>query len=300
MKTIIIIAALIFQPIFFYVFAQNETSSDTLGTRKDTTRIVLGKKEIKIVDTEEGTDIKVREKSTRPEQDTNNCNIYKEYHKEHKYRSGFSGHWAGIEFGLNNYLTKDHSMSLNGDDEFMSLNTDRSINFNLNFFQHSIALIGKNFGLVTGLGFEFNNYFFENNNSIIKNSQGVIVSRTYDSIHLDKSKLTTSYLTVPVLFEWQFPASAHRSERLRIAVGVIGGLKLESHTKVVYKENDKVQKNKNRDDFNINSLRYGFTGRVGYNKVNLYVDYYPVSLFEKNKGAELYPISIGLSFSMVN
>ena len=190
-------------------------------------------------------------------------------------------------------------MSVSGNDEFMSLNTDRSINFDLNFFQHSIRLIGKNLGLVTGLGLEFNNYFFENNNSIIKNAQGVIESKPYDSIHLEKSKLAITYLTVPLIFEWQFPGNVSRSNRLRIAVGVIGGLKLESHTKVIYKENDKIQKNKNRDDFNINSLRYAFTGRVGYNKISIYVNYYPVSLFEKDKGTELYPISVGLSFSLM-
>jgi hypothetical protein len=293
MKTVLI--PFIFLVVSFCAYAQN----DTLNNKKDTTRIVLGKKEIKIVDTDQGTDIKVREKEHKNDEDTNQCQHNYNWPHHHHHGNGFSGHWSGIDVGLNNYLNKNNSMSVSGDDEFMSLNTDRSFNFDLNFFQHSIGLIGKNFGLVTGLGLEFNNYFFDNNNSIMKDAQGVIESKPYDSVHLEKSKLAVTYLAVPLIFEWQFPDNVNRSDRLRIAIGIIGGLKLESHTKIVYKENDKVQKDKNRNDFNINSLRYGFTLRAGYNKVNLYVNYYPVSLFEKDKGPELYPISVGLSFSMM-
>jgi len=274
------------------LFGQTDTINN--GNKKDTTRIVIGKKEIKIVDSDQGTDIKVREKQNKnsEERDTSdrefkNCKTKK-----------FSGHWSGLDFGFNNLLNKNGSTSLNANEEFMSPNTNRSLGVSINFFQHSVELIGKNFGLVTGLGLEFNNYFFEHNNSITKDSLSVIIAKPYNNVHLDKSKLEATYLVVPLIFEFQFPGNVKRSKRFRIAAGIIGSLKLESHTKVLYSENGKSQKDKVHDDFNINFLRYGFTGRIGLNKISLYANYYPVSLFEKNKGPELYPISVGLSFSV--
>ena len=292
MKTVITLIVIF--AISGNIFAQQDTLSQG-NNKKDTTKIVVGRKEIKIVDTDQGTDIKVCDKKHKNEESQNN-NV--EECKKIKAK-GFAGHWAGIDIGLNNYVNSNHSFSLKGNDEFMSINSDRSLSFAFNFFQHSIGLIGKNFGLVTGLGFEFNNYFFDRNNSIGKDSIGNITSKPYDPIHLDKSKLEAAYLNIPLIFELQFPGNVSRTKRFRLAAGIIGSLKLESHTKVEYRDNNRKQKDKNHDDFNMSFLRYGFTVRAGLNKVNLFANYYPVRLFEKDKGPELYPFSVGLSFSFL-
>ncbi len=292
MKTILVLIAI--STISGSILAQNDTLTQG-KSKKDTTKITVGRKEIKIVDTDQGTDIKVYDKNRKNGEahDTG-------YHEIKKCKTkGFAGHWAGIDLGLNNYVNKDHSVSLKGNDAFMSINSDRSLSVSINFFQHSIGLIGNNFGLVTGLGVEFNNYFFDHNNNITKDSMDVIVSKPYDPVHLDKSKLEATYLVVPLIFEVQFPGHVSRSKRFRLSAGVIGSLKLESHTKVEYKDSNRKQKNKDHDDFNMNFLRYGFTVRAGLNKINLFANYYPVSLFEKDKGPELYPFSVGLSFSFL-
>ncbi len=203
----------------------------------------------------------------------------------------FKGHWAGIEFGLNNYLSKNYDLSMDPNDDYMNLNTGRSWSFNINIPQYSFGIIKDKGGIVTGMGFEFNNYKFEGNNNIY-NHNGEIKDTVF-SINVTKSKLTTTYLTIPLLLEFQFP-DKKRNKRIYISAGVIGGLKLGSHTKVVYRSNNNKEKDKNRGDFNLSTLRYGFTGRIGYGFINLYTKFYPTPLFEKDKGPELYPFSIGL------
>lgn len=271
-------------------YAQSDSIKGS-NLKADTTKIILGKKEIRIVESEKGTDIKVRSKEDFENEEPNN-----EFSKSER-SARFKGHWRALEVGLNNYLNRNHSMSLSGSDEFMSLNTARSINVNLNLFQKSVGIIGNQFGFVTGLGFEFYNYFFDNNNSITKDANGVIIPVTYDPIHLEKSKLSMTYLVVPLMFEFQFPGNVKDSERLRMSAGIVGGLKLRSHTKVVYYKEGNREKDKIWNDFNLNSMRYGFTARVGYKHFNVYSNYYPVSLFEKNKGPELYPISVGIAIT---
>ena len=294
MKTIFTLVTSIF------IFSATWAQEDSLNKEKnDTTRFIIGKKEIQIVDGDNGTDIKVKDKQIEGKKD--NVEIHDDNDDEgdnlksdSKHSGGFKGHWRGLDLGLNNYLGSDKSFTLKNEDEFMSLRTSRSINVNLNLLQQSFSLIGNQVGFVTGLGFEFYNYFFENKNTIEENTMGVIVSKPLDLINLEKTKLSMTYLTVPLLFEFQFPGQLKNSKRLRILGGVIGGLKLWSHTKYVF-EDDGKQKRKSWNDFNLRSLRYGFTGRVGYKQLNFYVNYYPVSLFEKNKGPELYPIAVGLS-----
>ena len=256
-----------------------------LDNRNDTTKIKLGKKGISIIENEDGTSIKVIDLDDE---------IFDEDDEDYTYnRKNFRGHWSGFEIGINNYLDNDFSMTLPAGSEFMELNTGKSWNVNINFLQYSLPVIRSNFGFVTGLGFEMTNYHFDNNNNIRKDDlAGFIVDTTY-TFNTEKSKLSATYLTLPVILEFQIPAG-RRSKRFYLGGGVIAGVKLGSHSKVVYRDSGKKQKDKVRDDFNLSPLRCGVTARIGYRALRVFANYYFTSLFETNKGPELYPFSIGL------
>ena len=209
-----------------------------------------------------------------------------------KNKAKFKGHWSGLEMGLNNYLTND--LSMDPGVPYMELNSGKSWNFNFNFAQTSVPLIGNRVGLVSGLGLEWSNYHFTNNNTIYKDgTTNTIAAYDLSGIPLKKNRLQTTYLTAPLLLEIQL-GSSNLDKRLSIAGGVIGGLKLGAHTK--YKTNN--DKNKNKDDFYLQTFRYGFTARVNYGNIGLYFNYYDTPLFIKGKGpAELHPFASGLVFS---
>jgi len=95
-----------------------------------------------------------------------------------------------------------------------------------------------------------------------------------------------------LLLEFQIPVSGHK--RIHISGGVIGGLKIGSHTKVLYKADGSKQKDKINDDFNLSPLRYGVTARIGYRALKLFATYNMTQMFETGQGPELYPVSIGL------
>ncbi|HKL67689.1 MAG TPA: outer membrane beta-barrel protein [Bacteroidales bacterium] len=209
-------------------------------------------------------------------------------------RRRYTPHWAGFEMGINNFLTSDYSMSLPAELSYMDLNTGKSFNVNINFAQLGIGL-SRHFGIATGLGLEFNDYKFEGNNNIAKDEDGVVdVAPAPDGIEYEKSKLSTVYLTMPVFLEAQIPVKYSRT--LNIAAGAIGGVKLGSHSKVVYYDGGK-QKNKENDDFSLSVLRYGPTVRLGYEQFQVYATYYMNGLFIEDKGPELYPFQVGMAFS---
>lgn len=254
----------------------------TYNDKDDTVKVKIGKKGIKIIENEDGTSIDIIDLD-EIEDETN-------FRSKRKFR----GHWKGFEMGLNNFSTEGSSLTLPASDNFMNLNTGKSWNVNINFLQYGLGLVGNNIGIVTGLGLELNDYRFDNNNTVMKDPNGMIVEDPY-VLPLEKSKFATSYLTVPLLLEFQVPAGK-RNKRLFFSGGVIGGLKIGSHTKVVYREDGNRQKVKDRGDFNLSPLRYGVTARVGYRALKVFANFYLTPLFEDDAGPELYPFSVGLVF----
>jgi hypothetical protein len=175
----------------------------------------------------------------------------------------------------------------------MELNTSPSWNFNLNVLEYGLGLGTDKVGLVTGLGFEWSNYHFDGDN-VIDKENGIIQPYfvPVENASIRKAKLQTTYLTAPLLLEFQIPAG---KKRVHISGGVIGGIKIGSRTKMVYTVSGNKQKDKVKDDFYLSPLRYGFTARVGYRALKIFANYYPTALFKSNKGPELYPFSVGLT-----
>jgi hypothetical protein len=262
---------------------------------KDTTRIKIGKKTISIIEDPTGTSVKVSdvtepvvvESADEMEEDMEEAGDDEE---KESGKSKMEGHWSGFYWGINNFLNSEYKMALPAGGEFMDLNTGRSWNFNINMFEKSFGFGTDRIGLVTGLGFGFNNYHFDRNNNVM-DSAGSTYEKYYGD-KLDKSKLSSTYLNVPLLLEFQFP-NADKDDRAYISVGVIGGVKIGSRTKVEYRG----QKDKVKGDFNLAPIRYAFTARVGYKDLGVYANYYPVQLFKSGNSPELYPFDLGLAFT---
>lgn len=257
-----------------------ETTDTVLKSDVDTAVLRLGKRKIIIVDNK---DKKTIEFPNRYDDDE----VF-EFREEHR----FKGHWAGFEMGVNGFMDNNNSLTMSNDLEWFDLKQARSWNVNINFMQYSIGFGTDKAGLVTGLGLEFNDYHFSNPITL-KVENGITVpdsSYIIAGAKVDKSKLSTVNLTLPMLLEFQIPTGEH-GHRIYMSAGVIGGLNIGSHTKVKYNDG---KKDKDRGDFNIATLRYGFTARLGYRGIRLFANYYPVALFEKDKGPEVYPYSIGL------
>ena len=266
-----------------------DTKTVTAVSGKDTTKIRIGKREIVIVEKGGTTSIEIPETGDKHTFDSD-----KDKNFTYKRKARFKGHWAGFEWGFNGLMDADQSINMQGDLKYLELKQGRSWNFNLNFMQYSFGFGTDKVGLVTGLGLEFNNYHFRNPTSIKVEDGVTVVNNSYaldPNKIVTKSKLSTTYFTAPLLLEFQIPTSY--KHRIYFSAGVVGGVKIGSNTKVVYEGTNK-GKDKVRDDYNLSPFRYGLTARVGYRKLSLFATYYPVQLFEENKGDEIYPFAIGL------
>jgi hypothetical protein len=266
-----------------------EEGTISYNTKYDTVQVRLGKRGIKIIEKGDGTAIEIIE-----------LDQLAESRRDRKWKDRFRGHWAGVELGFTNLVTSDFTLEYPDTMAFMEMNTGKSWDFNINFLQYSLGFGTDKVGLVTGLGFELQNYRFDNPLSIKKENGVIVADSSYmlnpDVGSVEKSKLHTNYLTLPLLLEFQIPAG-RRNHRIHISGGVIGGVKLWSTTKIKYKDqNGNKEKNKEKgNDYNLSPIRYGLTARIGYRALNIYANYNMTPFFEKNKGPELYPFTIGLT-----
>lgn len=250
-------------------------SADTVDQQKtqDTAIVRIGKKDVKVIDHDGGTEIlwgKGKHRKDNPNK--------------------FNGHWEGVEFGFNAFDKPNYSMYSPADKDFMSLNQGKSMEFDLNFYELNIGLAKSYVGLVSGMGLSFNNYRFDNPYTLEK-GQFMTEPVSLNPENLSKTKLAVTYLNVPVLLEFQIPVNQNEG-RLFINAGLIGGVKIGSHTKVKYGDN----KDKDRSGFNLNSFKYAATARIGYKDICLFANYSLTPLFQSGKGPELTPFTIGISF----
>ncbi len=250
--------------------------------QQDTATISFGKNKILIISDKQDTSIhKIMVNDT----------VEKNIHPHQSNR--FKGRWAGIDIGLNGYITSDYSFSLPTSQSYLELNQAKSININLNFLEWNISIYKKYIGIVSGLGVSFNNYFFDKNIHLISDSTAL--TYTMDTLYkYRKNKLAIDYLKLPLLIEFHIPVNHHR-DRVFINAGVVGALRIGSHIKQVYEINGDKKTNKEFRNYFLSPLAYSAQLRVGYNNIGVFGECQLSSLFKKDKGPSLYPWTAGLS-----
>ncbi|MBW6489640.1 MAG: DUF2807 domain-containing protein [Lentimicrobium sp.] len=207
----------------------------------------------------------------------------------------YDGHWGGFEMGINGYVNKDRGFDMPAGYEFLDLRMEKSINVKVNFYEQNFNLIAKKLGFTTGLGFEWNNYRFDDNNVVLQKSGSDLVNNfEFFPANYTKSKLVVNYLNLPLMLEYQTNRHS-KANSFHIGTGLQTGLRIGSRTKLVYQDNGNKKRDKNAGDFHINPFKFDAMVRIGWGKLNLYGNYSLNTLFKNNRGPELYPFSVGLS-----
>ncbi len=211
------------------------------------------------------------------------------------WQDEFSGHWAGIEVGVNGFARPDYSMYEPAGRNFFSNDLLMSNLLNLNILQYSKGLQStrNTIGLVTGIGLSLQSYRLDNKTTIEKDEFGKVQPKTMFFDSNQKSKLSVVYIEVPLMVEFQVPLK-HIANRLYFSTGINVSRRLSSHTKVKYRSDDKKQKLKTPGDYSLRDFKFGGTVRIGYRWANLFANYDFTPMFEDHRGPRLYPFSVGV------
>ncbi len=173
----------------------------------------------------------------------------------------------------------------------------RTINQGVRVFGLYNLAFGKSpFGFSIGLGLSAHNIY--GNFLVDKAGDTTKLVKIPDSVGFKRSKMTIVYLEVPVQFYLK------TKSKFNVALGFKAGLMIGSHSKYVgdgriatstynYHTISKVRI-KNIGIPNLQQFAFGPTFRVGYKWISADFYYMLSTIFTKNHGPEMYPISVGL------
>jgi len=242
---------------------------------------------------------------------------------ERSKKPRFNGHWGGFELGINGYVTSDFSTNWAPEYDYLNLRYEKSTAVNLNIYEQNIPLNkNKTIGLITGLGLSWNNYRFSGSTFLTPDSSSLegFYMKNLDgsNLSLRKTKLTAMYLTVPLIFEMQ-TNQPRKINRFYFGIGILANIRLSSHTKIYFNEANKNYKLydlstnqllpptyttpnsndrnivKNHNSFYLQPFKFDATLRIGYGIINLFVNYQLNTMFQKDRGPELYAWTAGIT-----
>ena len=198
----------------------------------------------------------------------------------------FETKWGGIDLGVNSFLSDQMLGAPKGYDDLSLVQVPLMVDVHL--FRSQINLFKAHLNFNYGICFEFNNYKFKSNNYLTPKMDSVSFTESGDD--LKKNKLSATYAELPMMLEFvSNPCNPDHSFHLGVG-GSIGYL-LNAHTKRVLSDGGKI---KEHDDFNLNTLRYGLTGTIGFGKVTFFVNYGISTFFRDGVAPLMNPVSAGL------
>ena len=175
----------------------------------------------------------------------------------------------------------------------------------VNFYYYWDIPIGKShFSFGPGIGVGLEKYSFEDDNTFVLDNDGntdvtALSNILGDDVEIKKSKIAANYVDIPIEFRFHLNKENH-DQGFRAAIGGKVGFLFDGHTKVKYEEDGDNKKFKQKDNFNLQRLRYGLTARIGFPGINFFGYYSLSELFESGNGPDettAAPFNVGISIS---
>ena len=261
------------------------------GKKSDTERVdvVLGRAfGVSVV--ENGDDDHVSIKVGTSAIDDSTRNAQKEAkQKERAARPGHSD--FGIDIGLNALVNRNATTA-----EDFDLRPFGSRYISLNWhYLYRLGPQGSPVRLLTGPELSFNNYMFDNNARLFTTPTGTTVIQNEPNLDLDKSKLATTTINLPLMLVLNTKNKKGNDDGFRLGAGGFAGYRLGSRTKIKYDNDDRDRKDKDRGSFNLEDFNYGLQGLVGIGGLDLFVKYNLNELFKDGRGPQAQTLSFGVT-----
>lgn len=190
-------------------------------------------------------------------------------------------------FGIKIDVFSDIWMDIPDDIDVKTINRGADI-----YGMYNFPIKKSNFSFAVGFGLGIHNMYSNTIAGVINDS--TIFGEIPDSISYKKSKISVTYFDVPIEFRFK------TKSKITIAPGFKAGYLINKHSKYKGKyltgtNADVIQKT--TDVRNLETLRFGPTLRIGYGWFNLSAYYSLSKLFMKDKGPEMYPLSVGITLT---
>ena len=173
------------------------------------------------------------------------------------------------------------------------------------YYQYDVRILNSRFSLVPGIGLSLERFKFKNFRSLgySGDSLMLMLPNELGLPDMRKTQLVTNYIDIPLELKYSSkPEDPARSFKLSVG-GRIGYL-FDSFTKIKFKVDGDTYKIKNKQDWNLNRVRYGVFGKIGIGNFSVFTYYNLTDLFqddgalwENKQQTNFNTFTVGISLS---
>jgi hypothetical protein len=183
-----------------------------------------------------------------------------------------------VEYGLNYFYENSNEMRTN---------PWRSSTINV-YYTYPVKLGKSRFSFNPGVGVGSEKFGFEDQVSFLDSANQTVLkpiaelARFDSTMNFKRTQFVANYIDIPMEFRIHSRKSDHKRSFF-LAVGGKIGFNFDAKTKIIYQEFGKTKTYKDKYNWNVNSVRYGATARIGYGPLNVWFYYSGSKLFRGNR-----------------
>jgi len=208
------------------------------------------------------------------------------------YEPGFVGGitLSRIDLGFSR-LIDNGSFKLSAPNDFLDYKDAKSSTFSFDLVDFGYRF-NPNFKIIVAAGFDWTMFRLKRNITIQEDQSTLAYSN--EPIAFKKNRFSSSYVHVPLSFQFRTKEN-DRGKRVYFVVGPEVSFLLNGKVK---QKSEERGKEKFRDDYNLQSVRYGGTVRLGYGSFGIFSKYYFNDMFETAAQAGLKNMSFGVTLGL--
>jgi hypothetical protein len=182
--------------------------------------------------------------------------------------------FARFDLGLAT-LVDNGSFTLSPQNQFLRYRSWKTSNVGFDVFQMGVKF-SRSFKIYLSGGFDWTLIRLRDNITILPNAP--VLSYRVDNIDYSKNRFSSSYLRIPLSFDFRSKEDA-RGNRFHFVFGPDGGFLLDGMVKQISQE---FGKQKIDDTYHFITFRYGGFFRIGYGDFGIFAKYYFNDMFENS------------------
>jgi hypothetical protein len=196
------------------------------------------------------------------------------HHSTHYPKFNIGITFSRFDLGLAT-LIDNGSFTLSPQNQFLSYRSWKTSNVGFDLFQMGVRF-SPTFKIYLSGGFDWTLIRLRQNITILPNQPELTYRQ--DNIDYSKNRFSSSYLRIPLSFEFRSGENSH-GKRFHFVFGPDGGFLLDGMVKQISREHGKQKVDNN---YHFTTFRYGGFARIGYGDVGIFAKYYANDMFENS------------------
>jgi hypothetical protein len=202
--------------------------------------------------------------------------------------------WFNLKVGWTNWLNESGNLGSDNNFPLLEISPAQSFNLQVNIIEQSLKLNKDRIRLIYGIGFDNYYYRLKNDISLSSDQNGLIITDESATIDFKKNWVTNSYVTIPLLLNFNFALNKGKKKDFQIFSGVNLMYAMRSSVKQKWREDDLKYKREGKQELGVNLLNIGYEAQLGYKNFILYGKYFPDGIFKSASDPNLRSVSFGI------